>query len=196
VKPQSPLQIDSDLIDRLATVDHDQTALRAEALHQRPSLSLINIEPLEDGILGIIAALVDLTFRTLTAGTVQWRRCKLDMKGISALPTNTATAETTNQFCRVTLEEDDMIERQFQCREQPPEGRTLLQISWISVEQPAASGVLFGEAIFHQFQDHGIRDQVSGVHELLRFESGRGSTSQCISKDGTRRDVRDLQLQG
>jgi hypothetical protein len=165
-------------------------------LHQRAGLSLVDIEPLEDGILGIVAALVDLTFPTLTAVTLRWRRCELDMKGISALPTNTATAETTNQLCRVTLEEDHMIEGQLEYREQAIEGRALLQISWVSVEQPAASGVLFGEAIFDQFQDHGIGDQVSGVHELLRFESGRGSASQCISKDGTGRDVKDLQLKG
>jgi hypothetical protein len=118
------------------------------------------------------------------------------MKGSSALAANTATGDTTNQFCRVALEEDHMIEGQLECREQAIKGRALLQISRVSVEQPAASGVLFGEAIFHQFQDHGIRDQVAGIHELLRFESGRGSTSQCISKDGTGRDVRDLQLQG
>ena len=82
-------------------------------VHQGTRLTMVHIEPLEDGILGIVTALMDLAFTPFTAVTRLRRRCEFDVEGTSALTTNTAATETTNQFCRVTLEEDHMIQGQI-----------------------------------------------------------------------------------
>lgn len=82
--------------------------------YQRTGLSLVNFEPLEDRFLSIVTSLIDFTVSRTTAVPGLRRRCKFDVKGLSAVAANSAATETAHQFSFCAIEENNVIEGQLQ----------------------------------------------------------------------------------
>ena len=102
------------LVDGTGAIDNDELIQSTIVFYQRTGLSLVNLEPFEDRILGIVTSLVDFTVSRTTAVPRCGRRCKFDVKGLSAVAANSAATEATHQFGFCAIKEDHVIEGQLQ----------------------------------------------------------------------------------
>src|SRR3954452_21136067 len=183
------------VVDGTHRVDAHEYAGLGVVAHQRCRLLVVDLEPVTDRLRLVVVALEQLATADVTH-TLRRRRVEVQMPDVSAAPAGTPSGQPPDHLVVVDHELQDHVEGRPPVEQHVVERLCLRHVAREAVEQEALAGVVLLESCDDHSDRDLVRNEVAGVHELLRLLAELGALADIGAEDVTRRDLRDPEVCG
>src|SRR3954447_7214916 len=183
------------VVDGTHGVDAHEDAGLGVVAHQRRRLLVVDLEPVTDGLRLVVVPLEQLATADVT-DTLHRPRVEVQVPDVPAAAAGTPAGQPPDHLVVVDHQLENHVERRPAVEQQVVERLGLGDVAREAVEQEPLAGVV----VLQPRQDHPdrdlVRDEVAGVHELLRLLAELGALADVGAEDVPGRDLRDPEVCG